>query len=486
MVEHIRAAAGCCRFAVGSCDITPSVGTYHRMWGAAAHDRSTGVHRPLRASALVIADADSATAEPPLIVVALDHCLLRDPDMRSLRTLVTKQCQLADDRLLITFSHTHAAGLMETNREDLPGGDRIAPYLEQMGQRVADLVAQVLIELTPAVITCGTAHCDLAAHRDMYDHDSQQWVCGFHPEGVVDDQAWVARVTDANGKALAVLVNYACHPTTLAWDNTLVSPDFPGAMREVVETHVGAPCVFLQGASGDIGPRHGFVGDVDVADANGRQLGFAVLSALESLPPPRTHFQYVGPVVSGATIGVWEHRDWDAEQLQLASRFRTRQWTLDLPYRPGLPTVDAIQQERSQWESREREALDADDPQRAQHCRAMIERQDRSLIKLRDLPTGATFPFVVTVYQLGSLVWVLIEGEPYQLLQRTLRQRFPSMSICVVTLVNGSRCSYLPTRDIYDSGIYQETIAVLAAGCLESLTDSIAECLMDWSVSRVE
>src|SRR6202008_789756 len=103
------------------------------------------------------------------------------------------------------------------------------------------------------------------------------------------------------------VVNYACHPTTLAWDNTLISPDFPGALREVVEQATGAPCVFLQGASGDLGPRQGFVGDTAVADRNGRQPGFAVLAALEALPPPASRFAYTGSVVSGATLGSWAH-----------------------------------------------------------------------------------------------------------------------------------------------------------------------------------
>ena len=44
--------------------------------------------------------------------------------------------------------------------------------------------------------------------------------------------------------------------------------------------------MFLQGASGDTGPRDGFVGDTEVADRNGRQLGYAALSALESIPTP--------------------------------------------------------------------------------------------------------------------------------------------------------------------------------------------------------
>ena len=70
----------------------------------------------------------------------------------------------------------------------------------------------------------------------------------------------MARVTSDAGQPLAIAVNYACHPTTLAWENTLISPDYIGALREVVETATACPCLFIQGASGDIGPREGFVG----------------------------------------------------------------------------------------------------------------------------------------------------------------------------------------------------------------------------------
>ena len=41
-----------CRFGIARCDVTPPVGIYHRMWGAATHDRATGVHRPLSATAV--------------------------------------------------------------------------------------------------------------------------------------------------------------------------------------------------------------------------------------------------------------------------------------------------------------------------------------------------------------------------------------------------------------------------------------------------
>ena len=36
-----------CLIGVSRADVTPPVGIYHRMWGAAKHDKATGVHRPL-------------------------------------------------------------------------------------------------------------------------------------------------------------------------------------------------------------------------------------------------------------------------------------------------------------------------------------------------------------------------------------------------------------------------------------------------------
>ena len=51
-------------------DVTPPVGIYHRMWGAATHDRSTGVHRPLTATALALSPLSGG---PGRVFVALDH-----------------------------------------------------------------------------------------------------------------------------------------------------------------------------------------------------------------------------------------------------------------------------------------------------------------------------------------------------------------------------------------------------------------------------
>ena len=45
---------------------------------------------------------------------------------------------------------------------------------------------------------------------------------------------------------------------------------------------------------------------------------------------------------------------------------------------------------------------------------------------------------------------------------------------------NGSRAAYLPDANSYGKGIYQESIAVLAPGSLERLTEEVGKQLAAW------
>ncbi|MBW3599515.1 MAG: hypothetical protein KY475_19860 [Planctomycetes bacterium] len=473
---HVAAPQSRLRCGVAVGDITPPPGIYHRMWGAAAHDCATGVHRPLRASVVVLQRRDAVNSDDGRqVVVALDHCLLGAPELSPLTTRVAAATGVEADSLLVTFSHTHAAGLMSLDRVELPGGELIPDYLETIARRAAELTAQAMGGLQDATIVYGEGRCSLAAHRDFWDESRGRFVCGFNPQTPADDALLVARVTrDADDQALAVIVNYACHPTTLAWENTLISPDFPGAMRETVEAAIGAPCVFLQGASGDLGPREGFVGDTAVADRNGRCLGYAALSVFESLPPPRTRYEYAGPVESGAAIGVWRHAALGEDAIRAAEAWRLRRWAVELPYRDDLPTQDALKRERERWRAKEQDATQRGDAEAAREARAMVERRTRMLRRLATLPSGPTYPFPVTLGRFGDAWWLAVSGEPYNLLQAELRRRFPKTPIVVTTLTGGWGPSYLPPRDIYGKGIYQETVSALAPGCLETLIEAIA------------
>lgn len=467
----VRTPQSRCRAGLAHADITPPVGMYHRMWGAAKHDRSTGIHQPLRATALALGSIDGGETN---VIVALDHCILGPTELDGLLTAIEESCGIDRPRVFVTCSHTHAAGLLSLDRVDQPGGDRIPEYLETLGRTVAETVGRVLDALAPVSIVYGRGHCDLAARRDLRDETTGEFVCGFDPTAAADDTVVVARIVDDGGATVGTVVNYACHPTTLAWDNTLVSPDYPGTLREVVERETGAPCLFLQGASGELGPRDGFVGETEVAERNGRQLAFAALSAVTALPEPETEFAYTGPVVSGATIGTWGHRAIGNDQRSRAAICNFENVALPLPYRTDLGTIEEIATELERLRESERQHRDRGDDVAAADLRAQVERRRRNLARRRALPPGETYPYRAIVWRLGEAVWIGVQGEPYSLLQTELRRRFPETPIIATSIGWDWSVAYLPPRELYGRGIYQESIAILAPGSLERVIEELA------------
>ncbi len=458
-----------CRFALAWCDITPPADIYHRMWGAAKHERATGVHRPLRATVAVFAPLQGDGRQ---IVIALDHCVMGRVEHAQVVAQAAEMAGVAKEEILVVFSHTHGAGLMGLDRALLPGGDLIPPYLQSLGAKAGALVKQCLDSMKPSGIVYGHGRCSLATHRDFWD--GTQFICGHNPGVPADDTVTVARVTADDGQCLAVIVNYACHPTTLAWDNTLISPDYVGAMRELVERDSHAPCLFLQGASGELGPREGFVGDTAVADRNGCELGYAVLSTLAALPRAGTKFVYAGPVVSGATLGSWKHEPLSEREWAARAEWQLARWHEPLRYRPSQPTVEQTRSELAQFQAAEAAARAAGDETQAADHRAMTERRNRMLHRLEQLPQGDAYPLQVMLWRMGDAVWIGVQGESYSLLQTELRRRFPETALFIASIAADWGASYLPPRELYDTGIYQESIAVVAAGSLEQLIESIA------------
>ncbi|MCE9605664.1 MAG: hypothetical protein K8U03_12290 [Planctomycetia bacterium] len=466
---------------VARVDITPPVGMYHRMWGAAIHDRSTGIHRPITATALWLQPRGCGTAGDALLMLALDHCILERAAMDALREAAGHATGIPSAQVHVCLSHTHGAGFMARSRADLPGGDMIGPYLDEMTMRTARCAEQALTAAKPATLVCTAGRSSLAAHRDGFDAGSKQFVCGFHAAGLADDTLVVGRLTLVDnegkpGRTIGTLVNYACHPTTLAWQNTLVSPDYIGALRETVEGATGAaPCFFIQGASGDLGPREGFVGDVATADRNGRQLGYATLAILEAMPPAGTKFVYTGPVVSGATLGVWKDTPLDPAAATANERWKFQDVLIPIDYRPDLPTIEDTKRDLANWKAAEEKARAAKDDAALREARARAERMTRQLNKLSSLPTGKTFPYTVSIARTGGLLWVVAPGELYQMLQIELRKRFPKFTLIVATISNDWQPGYFPDRPTYGRGIYQEQIAVVAPGSLETVIQQVGD-----------
>ncbi|MGW9159103.1 hypothetical protein [Microbacterium sp. NPDC055665] len=448
--DRIRIPRTRARIGVARQDITPPVGIRAKNWGPADWERSEGAHRPFELTALAVIGGDE---RPRLLLAADGTWWRRVADEQGVRGAILDGLGLDPDQLMLSLSHTHAGAVLCAADAHLPGGELIPGYLEALAAAGIAAGREALDGAVPGLIEWTTGRCTLAADREL-DVDGRALV-GYNPAGTADDTVMIGRLS-VDGAVLGTLVNYACHPTTLAWQSREVSPDYVGAMREIVEAATGAPCLFVQGASGELAPREQYTGDVTVADRHGRSLGHAVLAALDSLPAPGEELTLEGVVESGAPLAIW------AGQAARGGEGAAGSVTsVELPLRV-LPTLDELAEEWKDIDPRSRE-----------------ERLGRAR-NLRDgYIDGPTVQHPVWAWRLGDAVILGHPGEAYSRLQTTLRVRFPETPIVVMNLTNGPGFVYLPTRDAYERGAYQAWQTPLAPGALDLLVEHVTAVVAD-------
>ena len=100
------------------------------------------------------------------------------------------------------------------------------------------------------------------------------------PDKPVDRELLVLRVEDRDGKPIAHAVNFAAHPTMHPAKVLKFSADYPGALADLAEKETGAPCLFLQGAAGDLSTNPGEHGG---PEKFGQAVGREVLALAKSI-----------------------------------------------------------------------------------------------------------------------------------------------------------------------------------------------------------
>ncbi len=436
------------RVGIARTDITPPPTIYHRNWGAAESDNADGIHRSLYAAAMAIQDAG---ATETLVFVAADAGWFRcDADEWAVRSVVLDALDLPPANLIINLSHTHAGPILSPENIERPGGELLAAYFAMFTDRIVTAVRHAIANLAPATITWAVGRCSLAANRDLPDPNGDRYLTGFNAAGTADDTVLVGRIANADGRTIGTLVNYACHPTTLAWSNRLISPDYIGAMREVVEDNTAdAPCLFMLGACGELGAIESHVGAVEIAEKNGRQLGFAVMTVLESMLPAGQALAYDRTIESGALLATWRREERQPSDVMLSKCI-----TVEYRIKADYPTVGDVEKELATTTDR-----------------FQIERLERKLKLVREICAGELHVSHVWLWRLGDSIWIGVPGEPYSVLQTTLRAAFPDYTIIVMNLVNGWG-GYFPPVEMYDLDIYPVWQTPYDRGSLEQLKDA--------------
>lgn len=268
---------------VAAVDITPPPG--QPMWGYSNRPQpATGKLDALMGRVVVLACGPTRVA-----LVTLD--LGRTPEdllLAELRERTLSKHRIGD--LFVTASHTHAAPSLESlDGKPNQYGPTVIDALDRAIDQAAD-------NLVPVKIGVGRGEVDLAHNRRQFLPDGRvamRWRnAEREPTSPVDKEYVVVRLDRADGKPLAVLLHYACHPVVLGPDNLEYSADFVGEACRQVEAGLGAPCLYLQGGCGNINPYDDKTargdGGVELMRKMGQTLAAAALETAQQTKPDAT------------------------------------------------------------------------------------------------------------------------------------------------------------------------------------------------------
>ena len=266
---------------VAQADITPR--TPVRMYGYASRKtESEGVAGRLRAKALAMGgDAD----EGPAVLLTVDCGAVPAPIRDEVIRRVQEKAAIKLERFVLCNSHNHS-GPDLTGMGSLSGTERehLAAYAQELTDKLYTVVLDSLAARRPGRLAWTQGTVAVAANRRVLK-DGKWSGFGAVPEGAVDHSLPLLRVSDEAGQLLAVVINYACHNTTLRGNFMQIHGDWAACAQEAIEAdHPGALALVTIGCGADADPcPHG---TVELCQQHGRAIADEVRRLLQgSLEP---------------------------------------------------------------------------------------------------------------------------------------------------------------------------------------------------------
>jgi len=451
-------ASPCWRVGYAKVDVTPPLHTHYLSF----HPRTTafeGVHDRLYARAM----AFSYSAEHAAAIVSVDGLGLsrtvlgehRDP-IREIRERVAAHCDIAQDHILIHFTHSHATPQTTDLTPGWVGHDQVRrlAWCERFVRQISDALQAAWDDREEVTLhtTMGEAP-GIAWNRRILLRDGSLTI---YPNRPGDDQV-VSEPRDDRVPLLfakgdvrrALLYGFCCHPTTVQVQ-PLISADFPGVASALVEHELDlGAALYIQGACGDVGPVRR-TSNFDDVGIYGRSLG--------------------GEVVRAAAL--LHAADAPAQPLRIAAGCES----VELPRRLLPDFVTAEHQVAVALEALDR-ASEADRPAALATFRTASEA-----CRLASLGEGPV-PVELQALRLGDLLIVAVEGELFVELGHQIIDASPAPMTMIAGYSNGYQ-GYFPTTAAWSQGGYEPSVGPwtrVAPGAGELLVEhAVALCHEVW------
>ncbi len=241
-------------------DITPTVPCH--MGGFAGRDHGCeGIHDHLYATSLALFKDGNTT-----VISGVDILALTNDQMDKIWNMAGKRLNLKPDQLFINCSHTHAGPEVHPafNCNTCTPGEVEQPdpgYIDRLLENIILSIETAIKNMVPADAFWDIGETFIGINRrapdkSLYSKEATGYENFPNPDGEVDRSCPVILFKDKKGKPLSLIFGAACHPTTMRYDNYLISAEYPGVARQILEKDLeGAPALFLQGMAGDVKPR---------------------------------------------------------------------------------------------------------------------------------------------------------------------------------------------------------------------------------------
>lgn len=461
-MSHFRAG-------VARSDITPPVGIAHGNWSAQVHERAEGVDLALWCTVLAAADQDTE-------VIIAEWDLLYPPDgewLTQARQRITELTGVPGDHIRLSSVHTHSGPNIK--KPWFAGGaEMVEPYVASLTDRLAGTCLAAHQSMRTARIAGSYGSCAVNMNRRLPWKPNRPLLAP-NPDGFSDHQVGVIRIDDDQGNPISILVNFSAHPTILAWDNRLISSDYPGSLRRTVESLTGATCLFLQGAAGNQTTIRDY--SCKPADARwvGRQLGLEAVRVAELIETRPTEMRIGKYVESSWSMGVVERipvGEPDDRVACISRKISVPIWKQDPPTAADIANVKDLEQHLADLRAQNAPVEEI----REANMRVRRATLDLNVRKRRSQGTDIQMEF--QAIRLGSAALVCIPVEPFAEIGAAVKAQSPFATTFFSGYSNGSE-GYMAMPYAFAEGGYEvwmtpfapEAPAIVIAESLKLLSE---------------
>lgn len=387
-----------------------------------------GVHDDLYAKAVIFDDG-----RDQIVLIACDVVEIPRAVAEKARERIAQQLKIPAGHVLISATHSHTGPVM------------VEEYRTNLSHWIADSVMTARSRMKPArLFTAMEQESSLPHYRRYLMQDGAVVTNpGFlnqkviKPLGPIDPRVGLLYAVDALEQPLMSWVNYAMHQDTVG--GTLISADYAYFLSQLLGRVKGPGMltIFTIGAAGNI--NHWDV------KRPGPQRGFEEACRL-------------GEVVGSAVIRGYTH----LEPVTF-SGLKALSQILELPVQSSTPVEIEIARKILSTPP----PPDVDFTLERVKAGRVAELQEKNLKNIQA---------ELQVLSIGQVAIVGIPGELFVELGLAIQKRSPFPSTFIVELANGS-IDYIPTREAYQQGAYEDTSARLGAGSGEKMVDKAVEML---------